>query len=155
MKNAPLITSIEQCENFLKANKESGVKFEILSIRGKYEFIKQIKWSIRYACLNLSDKCLVLDYLKYFTGYSKSHLKRLMKKAVKGTLAYNPSKSRNKFAQKYFPVDIALLIKTDCWHQCLSGEATKRILVREYEKLHKTDYAAISKILRRQRLGIY
>lgn len=146
MKNAPLITSIEQCEKFLKANKELGVRYEISSARGKYEFIKQIKWSVKYAGLNLSDKRKALDYLKYFTGYSKSHLKRLMKKAVKGTLAYNPSRKRNKFAQKYFPVDIALLIKTDCWHKCLSGEATKRILVREYGKFHKIDYATISQI---------
>lgn len=146
MKNAPLITSIEQCENFLKTNKELGVQYEILSVCDKYEFIKQIKWSIKYVSLNLAGKCCVLDYLKLFTSYSKSHLKRLMKKAVDGKLIYNPSKKRNKFAKKYFPTDIALLINTDCYHQCLSGEATKKILVREYETFGKVDYATIAQI---------
>lgn len=146
MKNAPLITSIEQCEKFLKTNKDLGVKYEILSVKGKYEFIKKVKWSIKYVNLNLADKCLVLSYLKLFTGYSKSHLKRLMKKAVKGRLSYNPGRKRNKFRKKYFPSDIALLIETDCNHQCLSGEATKRILLREYETFEKNDYATISQI---------
>ena len=86
MKNVPLITSIEQAQNFLKTNKELGDKYEITSVRDKYEFIKQIKWTIKYVNLNLADKSHVLDYLKYFTGYSRSHLKRLMKKAIKGKL---------------------------------------------------------------------
>lgn len=146
MKNAPLISSIEQIKKYLKTNKDLEIKYEIPSVRDKYEFVKQIKWSIKYVSLNLSDKFYVLNYLKYFTGYSKSHLKRLIKKAVKGKLVYNPNRRRNKFAKKYFPTDISLLIKTDIAHECLSGEATRRILKREYAKYGKVDYATISQI---------
>ena len=96
--------------------------------------------------LSKKDKHIVLGYLNFFTGYSKSHLKRLMQKAIKGKLIYNPSRKRNKFAKKYFPTDIALLIKTDVLHNCLSGEATKKILSREYEKFGKSNYVTISKI---------
>lgn len=146
MKNAPLITSIEQVQIFLNTNKSLGVKYEIPLIRDKYEFIKRIKWSIKFVSLNKKEKHLVFSYLKIFTGYSKSHLKRLMQRAIKGTLVYNPSRKRNKFAQTYFSTDIALLIKTDVLHNCLSGEATKKILVREYNKFGKNDYATISRI---------
>ena len=146
MKNAPLITSIEQAKNFLNTNKELGVRYEITSVRDKYEFIKRVKWSIKYSQLNISERHHVLIYLKYFTGYGVSHLKRLMKKALQGKLFYNPSRRRNKFARKFFPTDIALLIKTDVCHGSLSGEATKGILVREYEKFGKVDYATISQI---------
>ena len=59
---------------------------------------------------------------------------------------YNPVKKRNKFSKKYFPSDIALLIKTDVFHECLSGEATKGILVREFKKFKKIEYGNISNI---------
>lgn len=146
MKNAPLITSIGQAVDFLKTTKELEIKYEISSTRDKYEFIKQVKWSIKYSQLNISDRHHVLSYLKLFTHYSISHLKRLMKLALKGRLVFNPSRRKNKFAQKFFPTDIALLIKTDVGHTCLSGEATKAILVREYKNFGKVDYATISQI---------
>lgn len=147
MKNAPLITSIEQIKTFLKTNEELGVKYEIKSVRDKYEFIKNILRFIRYFKLDSKDdRHQVLKYIKYFTGYSKRHLKRLVKKARNGKLFYNPLRKRNKFFQKYFPTDIALLIKTDVAHHCLSGEATAAILKREYEKFKKVEYATISKI---------
>ena len=96
--------------------------------------------------LSKKEKHLVLKYLKFFTNYSKSHLKRTVKKWKKGILFYNPIRKRNKFSFKYFPDDIALLIKTDVLHNHLSGEATKRILTREFEKFKKIEYGNISHI---------
>ena len=61
-------------------------------------------------------------------------------------MAFNPSRKRNKFTRKYFPDDIALLIETDIAHECLSGEATKIILEREYNKFGRAEYARISNI---------
>jgi hypothetical protein len=124
MKNAPLVTSIEQAKLFLKTNQELGIKYEIKSVKDKYEFIKMVKWSIKYSELNISERHGVFSYLKFFTGYSISHIKRLIRKAEQGKLAYNPTRKRNRFAKKFFPTDIALLIKTDIWHNCLSGGAT-------------------------------
>lgn len=146
MKRFPLISSISQIENFLKTNKELGLKLEIHSTKDKYEFIKSALLKFRYNTLVKKEKHLVLKYLKFFTNYSKSHLKRSVKKWKKGILFYNPTRKRNKFSFKYFPDDIALLIKTDVLHDCLSGEATKRILIREFEKFKKIDYGNISHI---------
>ena len=147
MKNAPLIRSIGQVKTFLKTNEELEIKYEIKSVRDKYEFIKNILRSVKYFKLDSKDdKHQVSKYIKYFTGYSKTHLKRLIKKVRDGKLFYNPLRKRNKFCQKYFPTDIALLIKTDIAHNCLSGEATKAILVREYKIFGKVEYATISQI---------
>ncbi len=146
MKRFPLISSISQIENFLKTNKELGLKLEIYSTKDKYEFIKSALLKFRYNTLSKKEKHLVLKYLKFFTNYSKSHLKRSVKKWKKGILFYNPTRKRNKFSFKYFPDDIALLIKTDVLHNCLSGEATKRILIREFEKFKKIKYGNISHI---------
>jgi len=147
MKNAPLIRSIGQVKIFLKTNEELEIKYKIKSARDKYEFIKNILRSVKYFRLDSkNDKYQVLKYIKYFTGYSKRHLKRLVKKVRDGKLFYNPLRKRNKFCQKYFPTDIALLIKTDIAHHCLSGEATKAILVREHKTFGKIKYATISQI---------
>ena len=146
MKRAPLFSSIGQMEEYLKTGKETGLKVEIISTKNKYEFINNTLWEIKYRLRSKKEKHVVLQYLNFFTGYSKSHLKRLANKWRNGTLKYNPSRNRNRFSQKYFPTDIGLLIETDSVHECLNGNATKAILEREYALFKKTDYGKISDI---------
>jgi len=146
MKRAPLFSSIGQMEEYLKASKLSGLKVEIISTKNKYEFINNTLWDIKYHLRSKGEKQVILKYLKFFTGYSGSHLKRLANQWRKGTLKYNPSRNRNKFHRIYFPRDIALLIETDVNHGCLSGKATRKILEREYKTFGRTEYANISNI---------
>lgn len=146
MKRLPLFGSINQIEEFLKTNKQTGLKIEIISKKDKYMCINDILWNIKFRKLSLSDKHTVFRLLKFFTGYSISHLKRLGTKWRNGTLKFNSSRNRNKFSRKYFPTDIALLINTDAAHHCLSGKATSKILLREFEVFKNTDYANIAKI---------
>lgn len=146
MKHLPLFGSISQMEEFLNTNKELGVQYEIISKRDKYEFIKNSLWAVKYNSLNKKDKHTVFRYLKYLSSYSKAQLKRLVRKWRQGKLFYHPSRQRNKFALKYFPSDIALLIKTDVWHECLSGEATRKILKREFGVFGRIEYGNISNI---------
>lgn len=141
-----LLDSMDQIENFLNTNKKLGIKLEIFSTKDKYEFIRRVLFKFDYVGMDKGDKHVILKYLKYFTHYSKAHLKRCVKKCRAGKLYYNPIRNRNKFSQKYFPSDIALLIKTDVAHDCLSGEATKKILKREFEKFGRIEYGNISHI---------
>jgi len=136
MKHLPLFGSIDQMSKYLKTSKESGVVFEIASRKAKYEFVNKVLWEIKFRLLSKSDKHVVLSYLKFFTQYSGSHLKRMASRWKKGTLVYNPSRKKHRFYQKYFPEDIALLVNTDIAHECLSAEATTIILKREYEIFH-------------------
>ena len=141
-----LLGSIDQIENFLNTNKELGINLEISSVKDKYDFIKRVLLKFGYSGLDKGEKHVILKYLKYFTRYSKAHLKRCVKKWRQGKLYYNPIRNRNKFSKKYFPSDIALLIETDILHECLSGEATKEILKREFEKFGRIEYGNISHI---------
>ena len=143
MKHLPL-GSISQIDKFLKDNK--GMEIEIISVKEKYEFIKIVLLKNKYNNLSKKDKRPVLKYLKFFTKYSKGHLKKLIKKWKRGLLFYNPTRNRNKFVFKYQPADIALLIKTDLAHNHLSGPATKRILKREFVVFGKNEYETISQI---------
>lgn len=146
MKSSPLFGSINQIEEFLNTNKGCGFKFEIKLKLEKYKFINQTLWDVKYRRLSKGEKHSVLKYLKYFTGYSKGHLKKLANKWRKGTLVYNSGRNRHKFNRKYYPTDIALLIKTDIAHGCLNAKATKKILEREYSVFKNASYANISKI---------
>ena len=141
-----LISSISQIEKFLNSNREFQVRMEIESQKKKYLFISNTLFKFKYKQLDKKDKHIVLRYLKFFTGYSLSHLKRLANKWRTGFLYFNPSRDRNKFSVKYGPTAIALLIKTDIVHKCLSGEATRRILKREYEIFRRQEYKIISSI---------
>lgn len=133
-------------EEYLKTNKSTGLKVEIISTKNKYEFINNTLWEIKYRLRSKSEKHVILLYLNFFTGYSKSHLKRLAIKWRNGTLKYNPSRNRNKFSKKYFPSDIGLLIETDSVHECLNGNATKAILEREYRIFKRANYRKISNV---------
>lgn len=146
MKRLPLFGSINQIKEFLKTNKSSSLKIEIISKKDKYECINQTLWDVKFRRLSKTDKHTVFKFLKFFTAYSISHLKRLSSKWRNGTLKYNPARNRNKFSRKYFPPDIALLIKTDAVHGCLNGKATKKILEREYNLFKKAEYANIANI---------
>ena len=141
-----LLGSIDQIEKFLNTNKELGIDLEISLTKDKYYFIKKVLLKFQYAKLDKNEKHIILKYLKYFTHYSKSHLKRCVKKWRAGKLYYNPIKNRNRFSLKYFPCDVALLIETDIAHDCISAEATKKILEREFEKFGKIKYGNISHI---------
>lgn len=53
---------------------------------------------------------------------------------------------RHSFPKTYIPEDVALLIKTDKAHERLSGPATKRIFVREYEIFGNKEYGRLRDI---------
>lgn len=141
-----LISSIAQIKKYLKNNKENEVKLEITTHKEKYKFIKSVLIRLKYNNLPNKDKTVVWDFIKFFTNYSIAHIKRLIRKWKNGTLYYSTTRNRGNFPLKYFPIDIALLIATDIAHECLSGQATRTILKREYVVFKNEKYKTISEI---------
>lgn len=144
MRHLPL-GSIAEMETFLKGSE--SVKLSFTHKKECYRFLSEVLQKSRYSFRRKREKILILHYLRKCTGYSKSHIKRLVKIWRKGLLNLNPiKKRRNSFPTKYEPVDIALLIKTDVSHSVVFGEATKAILYREYNLFKQSEYENISKI---------
>ena len=79
------------------------------------------------------------------TGYSQSQITRLVNKYKKGEIRI-ASYQRHKFPKKYSDKEIALLTLVDNCHSRLNGQATKRILEREYTVYGKTDYENLKNI---------
>lgn len=146
MNNLPT-GSISQMEEFLKSN--GSIKMEIEGEKAKYEFIGNVLLKNRYtkfSYLNKKEKMVIIRYLKFLCGYSKGHVKKLIKDWQKGILKYNEHRQRNKFPVKYSATDIARLIETDEAHGCLNGKTTKEIMRREFEVFGKVEYENILRI---------
>lgn len=144
MRHLPL-GSIAEMEAFLKG--AEPIQLSFTHKEECYRFLSEVLQKSRYPIRRRREKILILRYLQKCAGYSKGHVKRLVKRWRKGLLTWNPlRKKRNHFPVRYGPSDIALLIKTDVAHNILSGEATKEILLREYERFKHREYETISKI---------
>lgn len=143
MNNLPT-GSICQMEEFLKSNSE--IAMQISKDKERYDFIRDVLIKTHYKKLKRKEKMIVQKYLKFLTGYSKGHIKKLISTWKKGLLFFNPTRVINKFAVKYFTSDIARLIDTDVAHGCLNGKSTKEIMRREFEVFGKKEYANIANI---------
>lgn len=137
--------SIEDVGKFLQDNRK--VEITISSQKERYEWIGNIVRRFKYRKERKKNKGLIKHYIRMFTGYSDVQVKRLIKKSLAGKLRYATlTRKRNSFARKYLSTDIALLIETDILHECLSGQATKEILRREYQVFENKAYKTISEI---------
>lgn len=141
------IESIEHIRAFLKLGQE--YRFAVGNKKGRYEWIEHTLRKFSYHGLKKKkERSLVRRYIRTVTGLSNGQLTRLIKKHKRvGKLIPNYDGSKkNGFRRKYGSSDIALLITTDAAHRHLSGEATKRIMQREYEVFHHLEYKTISEI---------
>lgn len=141
------LATIEQIRAFVKLSKE--YQFRIVDKKGRYQWIGNTLTRFSYHRLKKKkDRSTVRGYIRTVTGMSNGQLTRMIKKHRKGKKLipnYDVSK-QNGFRKKYGPTDIALLITTDVNHDHLSGEATKRILEREYGVYQHLEYKTISQI---------
>ncbi len=139
------VVTIEQIKEFLKLNKE-GAAFAAANKQERNSWIAKTLDKFGYFKCRKKEKTIVKNYIKAMTGLSKMQIKKLIRKKRKFGVINSGGGKRNRFARKYGPADIALLVKTDNSHNRLSGPATKKILIREYEIFHKEEYKNIKEI---------
>lgn len=139
------VVTIEQIREFLKLNKGCA-KFVAANKQERNSWIGKTLDKFGYFKCRKKEKTIVKNYIKEITGLSKMQIKKLIRKKRKFGVINFDSGKRNHFARKYNAADIALLIKTDNSHNRLSGPATKRILIREYEIFRKEEYKNIKDI---------
>lgn len=110
-----------------------------------YEWVKNTLNTFAFRKLKKKERGKIRKYVQKVTGYSVSQISRLVEKYLLGNLMIIPYK-RNSFTSQYSPTDIALLCVTDNAHSRLNGNATKKILQREYEEFDHKEYRNIGKI---------
>lgn len=145
MNDSP-VSTISQINAFVEL--DSGFECAIKGKRERYQWIGGVLQKFKYHRLTKKEKSPVRAYLRKVTHISISQLTRLVLKHKRcGKLALNyASPKRPRFKRKYGPAEIARLIATDIAHHHLSGQATKKILVREYKTFNHPEYATVSQI---------
>jgi hypothetical protein len=138
------VVSIAQIREFLQASQI--IKFESVSRKEKYAWVENTLNRFGYFSLRKKDKSTIKKYILRMTGFSDAQLGRLIAvKKKKGKILLSSTK-RHTFTTIYDTNDIARLVETDNNHGRLSGPATKKILIREYEKFGREKYQQLSKI---------
>jgi len=138
------VVSIAQIREFLKVSRI--IEFEGVSQKEKYQWIENVLNRFGYFSLRKKDKSIVKKYVLQMTGFSDAQLGRLIKQKKRDGKILASSTKRHTFPTTYTPSDIALIVKTDNAHERLSGRATKKIFVREYEKFGHVEYERLSRI---------
>ena len=147
--NDDRIESIAQLQAFLKGV-DGTVTFRPETKGDKnrqsmYEWVGKTLGKFRYAGVGKREKGIILSYLEVMTKRSRAQLKRLCaRKKEKGLLLV--STKRNSFPVRYGTGDIERLLETDNAHGRIAGEATKRIMEREFTVHGKSAFECISGI---------
>ena len=140
------ITGLTEVESLTKVAPE--FEFQIRTKKERYLWLEQTLRAFRYHRLAKKEKGTMRAYFTRMTGLSNAQLSRLIRihrQTGRLALRYEASR-RNGFRKKYGSAEIALLIATDAAHDHVSGEATKRILEREYAVYGKQEYRTIAEI---------
>ena len=138
------VATIAQIREFLQVSQI--IKFEGVSRKEKYAWVENTLNRFGYFSLRKKDKSSIKKYIARMTGFSDAQLGRLIAKKKKTGKVFWNSTGRHSFPATYNADDVARLLETDTNHGRLSGPATKRIFVREYEKFGKIEYKKLSGI---------
>jgi len=152
------LKTVEEMEKFLQQHRKESIKPQAESKKELYRWINDLLLKIKYRRLTKKEKGIVKKFLKKTTNYSKTQIKRLISKHRQGKLKWIcwQKKSSPTF---YTRADIELLHHVDEAHR-LSGEATKKILIREFEVYGKQEYRrlknmSVSYIYNRRKSKLY
>ena len=147
--NDDRIESIAQLQAFLKGV-DGAVTFrpETKGNKNKqrmYEWVGKTLGKFRYFGVGKREKSIILSYLEVMTKRSRVQLKRLCARKKKGGLLF-VSINHNAFPVRYATDDISRLIETDNAHGRIAGEATRRIMEREFTVHGKSAFERIGGI---------
>lgn len=148
--NDDRIESIAQLQAFLKGV-DGTVTFrpETKGNKNKqklYDWIGKMLGKFRYASVQKREKGIILSYLETMTKLSRIQLKRLCaRKKEQGKLLV-VTEGRHSFPVRYTTDDVQRLIDTDNAHGRIAGEATRRIMEREFAVHGKQAFERIGNI---------
>lgn len=138
------LVSIAQIQEFIKVGK--NITFQGASVTEQYAWIESILSRFRYFSLRKKEKSVIKEYLMRMTGYSDAQLTRLIAKKKKIGKIVAADGTRHRFARRYTPDDIALIIQTDKAHDRLAGPATRKIFEREYTIFGNREFSRLKGI---------
>lgn len=138
------IRTIDQVQQFLQGS--DGLVFKPLSGKEKYEWMDSVLMRFGYGGLRRAEKGVIRRYVEKVTGYSRAQVSRLIGEYRRTGRLRRKEYRRHRFPGKYTRADMELLARTDELHDYLSGQATKKVLEREYLVYSHEEFKNISGI---------
>jgi transposase InsO family protein len=135
---------LEQIRGFLEASEE--VHFEGQRRQEVYEWITRLLRQQGYRKQGKVVRGLLRRYVAKMTGRSRAQVTRLIGRYVEHSEVKESSHHRHRFASRFTPADLELLVKVDEAHETMSGPATKKILEREWEIYRHAEYERLATI---------
>lgn len=126
------LVSIAHLRELLKIT--IAVRFKGRDKNETYEWIGHTIGRFRYFSLRKKERSVVKGYLMAMTGLSRAQITRLIARKKQTGCLFVKSAGCHRFARRYTPGDVAVLVGTDNVHDRLSGPATKRIFERMYRE---------------------
>jgi hypothetical protein len=142
--NDEKLQTIEQVKQFLEGSER--VEFRGLTVEEKYGWIERVLVRFRYQRLERAEKGVIRRYIEKVSGYSRAQVSRLIREYKRRGRLKRTQYMRHRFPRRYPPSDIELLATTDELHGYLSGQATKKIMEREYALYGHLEFRNISQI---------
>ena len=142
--NDERLQTIEQVKRFLAGSE--ALDFGGVSVEERYQWIETVLVRFKYYQLKRAEKGAIRRYIEKVSGYSRSQVSRLIREYNQRGQLRKAQYQRHRFSRSYTPADIALLARTDELHDYLSGQATKKIMEREWAIYGHTDFRNISRI---------
>ena len=136
--------SLEQMRGFLEASEE--VHFEGQRRQEVYEWITRLLRQQGYRKQGKVARGLLRRYVAKMIGRSRAQVTRLIGRYVEHSEVKESSHHRHRFASRFTPADLELLVKVDEAHETMSGPATKKILEREWEIYRHAEYERLATI---------
>jgi transposase InsO family protein len=136
------LKSLDQIKTFL-SGLEKNVSLKV-SKQSRYAWIAGTLKRTGYLLLSKKEKGIVFEYMITMTGLSRQQLSRLIFSYREHRWIGKKIYQRNCFTTRYTRDDILLLVKTDEYHQTLSGPATKKLFERAYNIFNDTAYERLA-----------
>jgi transposase InsO family protein len=111
-----------------------------------YEWITRILRAQEFRKQGKKVRGLLRRYVEKMTGRSRTQVTLLVARYMEHSEVKLRDYRRHRFPSRFTRGDLELLAKVDEAHETLSGPATKKILEREFQHYHKTEYERLAKI---------
>lgn len=136
--------SLDRIRELLEASQ--GLDFQAANQKEVYAFVERTLQQRDYARQGRAAKGLLRRYVAKLTGRSRAQVARLIQRYCQGEPVAPAASLRHRFARRYTPADVALLVTVDQAHGTLSGPATRKILEREFVLFGRGEFERLATI---------
>lgn len=144
--NDSRLATLEQIREFLAGTADVSFSSPTDQVQTR-QFVGKVLKRFKYSSRCKSERSLLFAYMQRLSGYSRSHLARLISQyRDTQNVAPRSRASRTSFSRRFTEIDIGLLADMDRLHDTLSGPTTRVLLERAWALFGDARYKRLAGI---------